>query len=138
MTINFSEPTKCRVSLNVFGGDLELSQVSERLDLLPTREYLVGEKIPPHSNGITSERVSEFNMWVFKIDVDELRPLEEHFFALVELLVEQRIEQLKVLSSQFEVTIQVYITNDAGIEIPVKLMAVLSTCGIPILIDVQN
>jgi hypothetical protein len=135
---DYTKVTECRVTLSVFSRTRELGYVSEGLGLSPTKEYFKGERVPPHVNGLASERISEFNMWLFKVDIDDLRSLEDHFSALIELLNDERVAQLRAISSECRVTIDVYIINEAGIEISNDLMAVLSRCGASMSIDVQN
>jgi hypothetical protein len=94
--------------------------------------------VPSHESGRNSGRISAFNKWMRKIDVDDYQSLEEHFLALINSLNDSMIESLHGISQYAKVVVEVDLVHEVGIEIPNDVLAILSRCGASIEIDVRD
>ena len=118
-----------RVWLAVVDSAVSPSEISKCLGLTPTRELVKGLPTPPHSNGLSMDRIASFNRWELKIPIDDERPLQDHFAALEDILTESVIAGLRALSASASVRIEVEAIQDVGISIPTTLVCAIAKCG---------
>jgi hypothetical protein len=122
----------------VVGTIINPEEVSVKLGLTPTDVYVKGLPMPPRSSGLPSDRVSVDNAWTMRVETDDFQSLGEHLSILEKLLTQEIRLELKELSEEALVIVEIELIHEAGITIPKSIIQTISESGGSLDIDVRD
>ena len=129
-----NEKKTSSVSLRVASKKKSCEEISDALGLVATKSGKKGESMGIRSN---PERKRDESLWLYDLDLDERRPLEEHLDNIAKML-EQKINGIRAIKDSCDVELFCsYATENGqgGFIINQQLLSRLNTLGIDVVFD---
>ncbi|MGO8870489.1 MAG: DUF4279 domain-containing protein, partial [Acidimicrobiales bacterium] len=84
------EADSCRIFLAIVDSAIAPSEITRRLGLAPERVLEKGKPMP-RPTGVPSDvdvgaTMAKINRWTYRVQLDETRPIEDHFAALTSVI----------------------------------------------------